>query len=131
MKEIAKSKILRKILTLTMLLFCLGWLVYEKPNVVRAAGGCDYCFDDDAACRIACGPGNSSCLSGCTAQRNFCLRHCEEDDGGGGETYECTIDAHCPAGYRCESHRCYLGSRQCYDSSHCGTGQTCFYGQCY
>jgi hypothetical protein len=88
----------RKVLILFTLMFCLIWVASSENNVVQAET-CDECLANRAACRVACGSGNTACLNACNIEFNICINHCD-DGGSGGSGPACFTAADCtPYGY--------------------------------
>lgn len=72
-------RLVKKLLTLSILVLCLGWALMNENNV-KAMYCCDDCHDEYGACVTECGSGNAPCLNDCRIMRNHCILFCDISD---------------------------------------------------
>ncbi|MEJ7863228.1 MAG: hypothetical protein WKF90_16485 [Pyrinomonadaceae bacterium] len=97
------TKLLRKVLILGMLLFCLS-LVLNDNTVIVQAETCDECYDIKGACIRDCADQGhpSGCTNQCVIAFNHCAEFCEEGGGSGGGNV-------CQYNDQCISYQCVNG----------------------
>jgi len=75
-----KSRLVRKLLTLGMLIACLCLFTFtSSSNRVSAAACCSSCAPAYDSCVTGCGdPATSACLNFCQNRYNRCLATCDQ-----------------------------------------------------
>ena len=83
MRHASKSKLLRRLLTLSCLIAALFLFAASdsRSQPTYAAQCCDLCGPDYDLCMANCG-GNSTCEQNCSIRLNSCNHHCVVCDGG-------------------------------------------------
>lgn len=117
-------RILRKFCLLSLLIICLGWIVYDNgSNSALAAPCCETCDPNWESCLAECPPGGAgvSCRNFCNNQHNSCLSHCTMCGGGPTGGQYCMSDGDCPIGCGCvmgQNPDCMYAAYWCSQDQH-------------